>query len=75
MSLNSPVSSTQPFYERTVLPNGLRILTSSMPQTHSVSLTIYVGAGSRYEREEQAGVSHFLAQMRFTGTSTRPTAM
>jgi predicted Zn-dependent peptidase len=58
----------QPFYERTILRNGLRVLSSSMPHTHSVSVTVYVGAGSRYERDGQAGVSHFLEHMLFKGT-------
>lgn len=62
------------FYRRTVLPNGLRILTSSMPHTHSVSLSLYVGAGSRYERDEEAGVSHIVEHMLFKGTKKRPTA-
>ena len=39
------------FYRRTVLPNGIRILTSAMPATRSASVSLYVGAGSRYERE------------------------
>jgi predicted Zn-dependent peptidase len=69
----SPTSG-QPFYERTVLDNGLRILTSSMPQTHSVSVTVYVGAGSRYERDGQAGVSHFVEHMLFKGTEKWHTA-
>ncbi len=63
-----------PFYQRTVLPNGLRILTSSMPHTHSVSVSLYVGAGSRYEREREAGVSHFVEHLLFKGTEKRPTA-
>ncbi|MFQ5473203.1 MAG: M16 family metallopeptidase, partial [Dehalococcoidia bacterium] len=62
------------FYEQTVLPNGLRILTSTMPHTHSVSLSLYVGTGSRYERDEQAGISHFLEHMLFKGTEKRRTA-
>ena len=66
--------SENSFFQRTVLPNGLRILTSSMPHTHSVSLTLYVGAGSRYERAEEAGVSHFLEHMLFKGTEKRRTA-
>ncbi|MHB8575147.1 MAG: M16 family metallopeptidase [Dehalococcoidia bacterium] len=61
-------------HERTTLPNGLRILTVSMPHTRSVSLSIYVGAGSRYEQREQAGLSHFVEHMLFKGTSRRPTA-
>ena len=63
-----------PFYERTTLPNGLRVLTSTMPATRSVSVTIYVGAGSRYEREDEAGISHFVEHMLFKGTEKRPTA-
>ncbi len=62
------------FYQRTALPNGLRILTASMPHTHSVSLSLYVGTGSRYEREEEAGVSHFLEHLLFKGTERWPTA-
>ncbi len=62
------------FYQRTVTPNGIRILTSSMPHTHSVSLSLYVGTGARYEREDEAGVSHFLEHLLFKGTEKRPTA-
>lgn len=60
-------------YERTVLDNGLRIVSSSMPHTRSVSISIFVGAGSRYEPDEIAGVSHFLEHMLFKGTHRRPT--
>lgn len=62
------------FYNRTTLPNGLRILTAAMPHTHSVSLSLYVGTGSRYERDEEAGVSHFLEHLLFKGTERWPTA-
>jgi predicted Zn-dependent peptidase len=63
-----------PFYQRTVLANGLRILTSSMPHTHSVSLSLYVGTGSRYEQESEAGISHFLEHLLFKGTKRWPSA-
>jgi predicted Zn-dependent peptidase len=66
--------SDTPFFERTTLPNGLRILTSSMPHTHSVALSIYVGTGSRYEDDSEAGVSHFLEHLLFKGTERWPTA-
>src|SRR3990172_6853391 len=66
--------TTDPFYERTVLPNGLKVLSSSMPHVHSVSISLYVGTGSRHEREEEAGVSHFLEHLLFKGTEKRPTA-
>jgi len=67
-------SALEPFYQRTVLPNGLRILTSAMPATHSVSVSLYVGAGSRYERESEAGVSHFVEHLLFKGTAKYPSA-
>jgi predicted Zn-dependent peptidase len=62
------------FYRRTVLPNGIRILTSAMPATRSAAVSLYVGAGSRYEREEEAGLSHFLEHLLFKGSEKRPTA-
>ena len=62
------------FYRRTVLPNGIRILTSAMPATSSAAVSLYVGAGSRYEREEEAGLSHFLEHLLFKGSEKRPTA-
>jgi predicted Zn-dependent peptidase len=45
-----------------------------MPHTHSVSVSVYVGAGSRYESEDVAGVSHFLEHMLFKGTDKWRTA-
>ena len=61
-------------YQKTVLDNGLRILTSSMPHTRSVSIGFFIGVGSRYESDEQSGVSHFIEHMLFKGTTKRPTA-
>lgn len=61
-------------FERTVLANGLRVVSSTMPHTRSVSVGLYVAAGSRYEDDEIAGVSHFLEHMLFKGTRRRPTA-
>jgi predicted Zn-dependent peptidase len=61
-------------HQRTTLSNGLRILTETMPHTRSVSISIYVGAGSRYETRDHAGVSHFVEHLLFKGTERRPTA-
>ncbi len=61
-------------YSREVLSNGLRILTSTMPHTHSVCISVFVGTGSRYEEADKAGISHFLEHVCFKGTSRRPTA-
>ena len=61
-------------YQRTVLDNGLPVLTSAMPHTRSVTMAIFVGTGSRHESEELAGASHFLEHLLFKGTSNWPTA-
>ena len=61
-------------FQKTVTDNGLRIITRSMPHTQAVSITLYVGAGSRYETEDIAGISHFVEHMCFKGTRSRPTA-
>ena len=61
-------------YERTVLDNGLRIVTSTMAHSRSVGLAFLVGAGSCYENEREAGISHFAEHLFFKGTRRRPTA-
>jgi predicted Zn-dependent peptidase len=61
-------------YQKTVLNNGLRIVTSEMPHTRSVCISIFIGAGSRYELPEQAGLSHFVEHLCFKGTEKRPTS-
>lgn len=61
-------------YHKITLDNGLRILTTPMPHTRSVSAGIYTGVGSRYETESQSGISHFIEHMMFKGTERRPTA-
>ena len=61
-------------YQRSVLDNQLRVLTSTMDHTQSVSMVICVGAGSRYESNELAGVSHFIEHLPFKGTENWPTA-
>ena len=61
-------------YTKTVLDNGLRVITSTMPHSRSVCLAILVGAGSCYESEEEAGISHFAEHLFFKGTQRRPTS-
>ena len=61
-------------YRRTVLDNGLRILTSTLPHTHWVSIAVFIGTGSRYESDEQSGASHFIEHILFKGTAKHPTA-
>ena len=59
-------------FQKTTLDNGMRVVTSAMPHTRSVSMCIFVGVGSRYESDEEAGLSHFLEHMVFKGTASRP---
>ena len=61
-------------YCKETLDNGLKIITSAMPHTHSVSICIYLGVGSRYEPDAVAGVSHFLEHLCFRGTQKRRSA-
>ena len=56
---------------RTVLPNGLRILTEAIPSMRSVSFGVWVGIGSRDETPALSGVSHFLEHLLFKGTKRR----
>jgi predicted Zn-dependent peptidase len=60
-------------YQRTTLDNGLRILTAPMPSTRSVSVSVYLGAGSRFEAPAEAGLSHMAEHLCFKGTERRPT--
>lgn len=56
---------------RTVLPNGLLVLTESMPHVRSVSMGVWVDSGSRDEPLPLNGMSHFVEHMVFKGTTTR----
>ena len=60
-------------HQRTVLDHGLRVVSTFLPHTMSASISIFVGAGSRYEEARLAGVSHFIEHMLFKGTHQRPT--
>ncbi|MFQ5860006.1 MAG: M16 family metallopeptidase [Dehalococcoidia bacterium] len=62
-------------HQRVVLDNGLAVLTASIPHTPSVSMAVFVGAGSRYEADRIAGVSHFLEHLLFKGSRLFPTAV
>ena len=55
-------------YKLTALKNGLRVITVPIPTLESAAVTLWVGVGSRFEEEKQAGVSHFLEHMVFKGS-------
>lgn len=58
----------------TTLDNGMRVVTGHMPHLETVSLGVWVGAGARWEDENENGISHLLEHMAFKGTPSR-TAM
>ena len=62
-------------YQRTVLPNNLRVLSSPMPHTRSVTIAFFIGVGSRYESDPEGGASHFIEHLLFKGTENWPTAL
>jgi predicted Zn-dependent peptidase len=57
--------------EVTKLANGLRVVSQAMPQLETVSLGVWVAAGTRNEAESEHGLSHFLEHMAFKGTAQR----
>ncbi len=59
---------------RSILSNGLRVLTESMPQVVSSTIGIWVENGSRYEDPIDNGVSHFIEHLLFKGTRKRTAA-
>jgi len=58
-------------YRKTVLPNGVRIITEEIEHVRSAAIGLWVGAGSRDEREGYEGISHFMEHMFFKGTEHR----
>lgn len=53
------------------LKNGVRVVTERIPYLHSVSIGVWVKAGSSTETQEQNGISHFIEHMLFKGTESR----
>src|SRR5579863_202879 len=56
---------------RTRLPNGLLVLTESIPHVRSVSMGVWIASGSRDESLDRNGISHFVEHMVFKGTTSR----
>ena len=69
MSFTEPVTDSD--LRRTVLANGLTVLSEHMPGVRSVALGAWVRAASLHESPEKMGVSHMLEHMVFKGTPTR----
>jgi predicted Zn-dependent peptidase len=67
----SPSTSTLRDIERTILPNGIRVVTEPMPHVRSAAVGIWICSGSRRESPEENGLSHFIEHMLFKGTGNR----
>jgi predicted Zn-dependent peptidase len=60
-------------FERTALASGPRVISARIPGARSISIAAYVLAGSRLERDAEAGVAHFMEHITFKGTRAYPT--
>ncbi|MFH1582287.1 MAG: pitrilysin family protein [bacterium] len=62
-------------FRKITLKNGLRIIT--VPQTNTQAVTVFtlIGTGSKYEKKNISGISHFLEHLFFKGTKKRPTTL
>ena len=58
-------------YQKTVLRNGIKVVTEKIPFAHSVSTGIWVNTGSRDENVIERGITHFIEHMLFKGTKRR----
>ena len=63
--------STERNIRRTVLPNGLIVLTERMDYLRSVAMGVWIKSGSRCELAETNGITHFVEHMLFKGTRSR----
>ncbi len=62
-------------FKKTILKNGLRIITVPMKDNPTATVLVLVEAGSKYETKKINGLSHFLEHMCFKGTTKRPKAI
>ena len=60
--------------KKTILKNGLRVITIPMKESPTVTALVLVETGSKYETKDINGLSHFLEHMCFKGTTKRPSA-
>ena len=67
----SPDRGARVSLQQSKLANGLTVVSHAMPEVETVSLGLWVGAGSRSEAPGEHGVAHFLEHMAFKGTARR----
>jgi predicted Zn-dependent peptidase len=60
-----------PAVNKTILDNGVRVISMNMPHVRSVSMGVWVHVGARDETDAESGLSHFIEHMIFKGTARR----
>ena len=58
-------------YEETIISNGIRVMTESIPSAPLAAVGVSIHAGSRHEKFENSGEAHFLEHLHFKGTGRR----
>jgi predicted Zn-dependent peptidase len=58
-------------FKKTILPNGIKVITENIPHVQSFSLGFCFNVGSRDENKKNNGITHFIEHMLFKGTTTR----
>jgi len=62
-------------FKKNTLKNSLRVITVPSKSTQTVTVLVLVGTGSKYEKKDEKGISHFLEHMYFKGTKKRPSSL
>jgi predicted Zn-dependent peptidase len=58
-------------YQKSILDNGIRVVSETLDNTQSVAIGFWIAAGSRFERSRTNGISHLMEHMVFKGTKKR----
>ncbi|HWR01774.1 MAG TPA: pitrilysin family protein [Chlorobaculum sp.] len=70
-ALNSEQRLSAGLIQTATLPNGLRIISNLVPYVHSITLGIWINAGSREDPQGREGLAHFIEHAVFKGTRNR----
>ncbi|MGB8656554.1 MAG: pitrilysin family protein [Candidatus Zixiibacteriota bacterium] len=63
--------NSKEIYKKTILENGIRVVTEKIDYVRSISIGAWIDVGSRDEEKDEMGVSHFIEHMLFKGTKKR----
>ncbi len=69
--VDPPLPESTERYRKTVLPNGIRVVSEYMPHVRSATMGVWVWSGTRFEPPEKPGIAHFLEHAVFKGTERR----